>query len=189
MSLAAGLTVVTGSAEWVPLGPKGADWPCQRRQATMAASGLLSRASPVQTAVRNCRGDEGWPFGFGDQVADAKPPRQCAQDRSGGRGSLPILDIALDEETRQLTDFSCNAPPAHFCAVRTRARARGPRARRKLAADHDAWLVVENSTRFGLSFLMSGPRTPTPGVHDLRGQPYIATTALPWAIERAFRRR
>ena len=29
--------------------------------------GLVSRASPVQTAVRNCTRDEGGPFGFGDQ--------------------------------------------------------------------------------------------------------------------------
>jgi len=26
-------------------------------------------------AARNCTGDEGGPFGFGDQVADPKPPR------------------------------------------------------------------------------------------------------------------
>jgi hypothetical protein len=32
------------------------------------------------------------------------------------------------------------------------------------------------------------PEDTMPGVRDLRGQPYIATTALPWAIERAFRR-
>jgi hypothetical protein len=33
----------------------------------MSASGLVSRASPVQTVARNCTGDEGGPFGFGDQ--------------------------------------------------------------------------------------------------------------------------
>ncbi len=32
-----------------------------------SASGLVSRVSPVQTAVRNCTRDEGGPFGFGDQ--------------------------------------------------------------------------------------------------------------------------
>jgi len=37
--------------------------------------GLVSRATPVQTALRNCTGDEGGPFGFGDQVADPKPPQ------------------------------------------------------------------------------------------------------------------
>ena len=37
--------------------------------ATLAESawGLVSRVSPVQTAVRNCTRDEGGPFGFGDQ--------------------------------------------------------------------------------------------------------------------------
>src|SRR6478736_7151168 len=44
---------------------------CQLR----TGSGLVSRVSPVQTALRNCTGDEGRPFGFGDQVADPKPPR------------------------------------------------------------------------------------------------------------------
>ena len=36
--------------------------------------GLVSRASPVHTALRNCTGDGGGPSGFGDQVADPKPP-------------------------------------------------------------------------------------------------------------------
>ena len=40
-----------------------------------SALGHVSRASPVYTALRNCTGDEGGPFGFGDQVADPKPPR------------------------------------------------------------------------------------------------------------------
>ncbi len=31
------------------------------------AMGCVSRASPVQTALRNCTRDEGGPFGFGDQ--------------------------------------------------------------------------------------------------------------------------
>jgi hypothetical protein len=33
-----------------------------------SAVGLVSRASPVHTAMRNCTGDEGGPFGFGNQV-------------------------------------------------------------------------------------------------------------------------
>jgi hypothetical protein len=32
------------------------------------ALGLVSRASPVHTAMRNCTGDEGGPFEFGNQV-------------------------------------------------------------------------------------------------------------------------
>jgi hypothetical protein len=42
---------------------------------------LASRVTPVQTALRNCSGDEGGPFGFGDQVADPKPPRAAAVKR------------------------------------------------------------------------------------------------------------
>jgi hypothetical protein len=34
----------------------------------MTASGRVSRASPVQTAVRNCTRDEGRPFEIGSQV-------------------------------------------------------------------------------------------------------------------------
>jgi len=30
--------------------------------------GLVSRVTPVQTAMRNCTRDEGRPFGFGDQA-------------------------------------------------------------------------------------------------------------------------
>jgi hypothetical protein len=33
----------------------------------MTASGLVSRVTPVHTAVRNCTRDEGRSFGFGDQ--------------------------------------------------------------------------------------------------------------------------
>ena len=34
----------------------------------MSQMGLVSRASPVHTAMRNCTRDEGGPFGFGNQV-------------------------------------------------------------------------------------------------------------------------
>jgi hypothetical protein len=34
----------------------------------MSESGLVSRASPVQTALRNCTKDEGGPFEVGNQV-------------------------------------------------------------------------------------------------------------------------
>src|SRR5690348_12758857 len=49
-----------------------------------SAWGLVSRASPVQTAVRNCTRDEGGPFGFGDQVADPKPPQAAVVKSHGG---------------------------------------------------------------------------------------------------------
>src|SRR5262245_15572070 len=50
----------------------------------MSASVLVSRASPVQTAVRNCSRDEGGPFEVGDQVADFKPPQAAAVKSRGG---------------------------------------------------------------------------------------------------------
>jgi len=34
----------------------------------MSEMGLVSRAPPVHTAMRNCMGDEGGPFEFGNQV-------------------------------------------------------------------------------------------------------------------------
>ena len=36
--------------------------------ANQTALGLVSRVSPVQTALRNCTRDEGGPFEFGNQV-------------------------------------------------------------------------------------------------------------------------
>ena len=35
---------------------------------SMSASGLVSRVTPVQTAIRNCTGDEGRPFEVDNQV-------------------------------------------------------------------------------------------------------------------------
>jgi hypothetical protein len=60
---------------------------------SMCGSGLVSRASPVQTALRNCTGDEGGPFGFGDQVVDPKPPRAAAVKSHGRerRGKVETL--------------------------------------------------------------------------------------------------
>ena len=50
----------------------------------MPALCLVSRVTPVQTALRNCTGDEGGPFGFGDQVADPKLPQAAAVKSRGG---------------------------------------------------------------------------------------------------------
>jgi len=50
----------------------------------MSDMGLVSRVTPVQTALRNCTGDEGRSFGFGDQVADPKPPQAAAVKCHGG---------------------------------------------------------------------------------------------------------
>ena len=59
----------------------------------MSEMGLVSRASPVHTVVRNCTRDEGRPFGFGDQVADPKPPRVAAVKSRGGerRGNVGTM--------------------------------------------------------------------------------------------------
>jgi len=62
----------------------------QRPAIVMSATGRVSRASPVHTVACNCTRDEGWPFGFGDQVADPKPPRAAAVKSRGGerRGNV-----------------------------------------------------------------------------------------------------
>src|SRR6476620_493718 len=49
-----------------------------------SALGLVSRVTPVHTAMRNCTRDEGRPFGFGDQVADPKPPQAAVVKSDGG---------------------------------------------------------------------------------------------------------
>ena len=78
----------------------------------MTASGLVSRVSPVQTAVRNCTGDEGGPFGFGDQVADPKPPRAAAVKSRGGerRGNvgtmIPAGAVERGERKRTASEAS-----------------------------------------------------------------------------------
>ena len=74
--------------------------------------GLVSRVAPVQTAVRNCTGDEGGPFGFGDQVADPKPPRAAAVKSRGGerRGKfgtmIPVGKVERGERKRTVDDVS-----------------------------------------------------------------------------------
>jgi hypothetical protein len=61
------------------------------------------RGSPVQTAVRNCTGDEGRPFGFGDQVVDPKPPRAAVvkshgREHRGNAGTMiPAGKVERDE--------------------------------------------------------------------------------------------
>src|SRR5215475_12797453 len=50
----------------------------------MSELGLVSRVTPVHTALRNCMRDEGRPFGFGDQVADPKPPQAAVVKSDGG---------------------------------------------------------------------------------------------------------
>src|SRR5271167_481662 len=45
---------------------------------------LKAGITPVHTAMRNCTRDEGRPFGFGDQVADPKPPQAAVVKSDGG---------------------------------------------------------------------------------------------------------
>jgi hypothetical protein len=54
------------------------------RYRRMSARGLVSRVTPVHTAMRNCTRDEGRSFGFGDQVADPKPPQAAVVKSDGG---------------------------------------------------------------------------------------------------------
>ena len=70
---------------------------CESLEPPMSQLGRVSRVSPVHTAVRNCTGDEGGPFGFafgfGDQVADPKPPRAAVvkshdRERRGSVGTM-----------------------------------------------------------------------------------------------------
>jgi hypothetical protein len=78
----------------------------------MSALGLVSRASPVHTALRNCTGDEGGPFGFGDQVADPKPPRAAVvkshgRERRGNVGTMiPAGMIERGERKRTASEAS-----------------------------------------------------------------------------------
>ena len=70
------------------------------------------RVSPVQTALRNCTGDEGGPFEFGDQVADPKPPRAAVvkihgRERRGNAGTMiPAGKVERDERKRTVAEVS-----------------------------------------------------------------------------------
>jgi hypothetical protein len=76
------------------------------------AEGLVSRASSVQTAVRNCTRDEGGPFGFGDQVADPKPPQAAVVkshggERCGNAGTMiPAGTVEKGERKRTVSEVS-----------------------------------------------------------------------------------
>src|SRR5262245_32984832 len=78
----------------------------------MSASGRVSRAWPVHTVARNCTRDEGRPFGFGDQVADPKPPRAAAVKSRGGerrgnaRTMIPAGKIERGERKQTASEAS-----------------------------------------------------------------------------------
>ena len=50
----------TGTASGLPA--------AQQFRSALSQMGLVSRVSPVHTAVRNCTRDEGGPFGIGNQL-------------------------------------------------------------------------------------------------------------------------
>src|SRR6266513_3979157 len=85
---------------------------CDGQDRQMSALGLVSRASPVQTAVRNCTRDEGGPFGFGDQVADPKPPQAAVVkshggERCGNAGTMiPAGTVERGERKRTVSEVS-----------------------------------------------------------------------------------
>jgi hypothetical protein len=82
------------------------------RTEAMSGWGLVSRASPVHTAVRNCPGDEGGPFGFGDQVADPKPPQAAVVKSDGGErcgkvgATIPAGKVERGERKRIVDEVS-----------------------------------------------------------------------------------
>jgi len=84
---------------------------CSRRG---SGPGRVSRVSPVQTAVRNCTRDEGRPFGFGDQVADPKPPRAAAVKSRGGerRGNVGTMIPAGEVERGERKQTASEASKA-----------------------------------------------------------------------------
>src|SRR4030081_2726217 len=78
----------------------------------MSALGLVSRVTPVHTAMRNCTRDEGRPFGFGDQVADPKPPQAAVVksddgERCGNVGTvIPAGKVERGERKQTASEAS-----------------------------------------------------------------------------------
>ncbi len=76
----------------------------------MSESGLVSRVSPVQTALRNCTKDEGRPFEVGNQVLIATCER---------------LGVKFPGPTRQLypshPTFVVRAGTSRWCQLLTHA--------------------------------------------------------------------
>jgi hypothetical protein len=85
---------------------------CDRDAWLTTGLGLVSRVTPVQTALRNCTGDEGGPFGFGDQVADPKPPQAAAVKSRGGERCgkagtmIPTGTVERGERKRTVREVS-----------------------------------------------------------------------------------
>jgi hypothetical protein len=73
---------------------------------------LCHDAQPVQTVARNFMGDEGRSFGFGDQVADPKPPQAVlvkshGGERCGNVGTMiPAGTVERGERKRTVDEVS-----------------------------------------------------------------------------------
>ena len=73
---------------------------------------LCHEAQSVQTGARNFTGDEGRSFGFGDQVADPKPPRAAlvkshGGERCGNVGTMiPAGTVERGERKRTVDEVS-----------------------------------------------------------------------------------
>jgi hypothetical protein len=97
----------TSFHNWIKTWRAAASWGTEE-----SGLGLVSRASPVQTAVRNCTRDEGGPFGFGDQVADPKPPQAAVVkshggERCGNAGTMiPAGTVERGERKRTVSEVS-----------------------------------------------------------------------------------
>jgi hypothetical protein len=82
------------------------------RAMPMSESGRVSRALHELCAVRNCTRDEGGPFGFGDQVADPKPPQAAVVkshggERCGNAGTMiPAGTVERGERKRTVSEVS-----------------------------------------------------------------------------------
>ena len=80
-----------------------------KNDALMSELGLVSRVSPVHTAVRNCTRDEGWPFEVGNQVLISSH-RKLLLSKANGR-----LDAWLDLGVSCVDDAKRRFSTRHQC--------------------------------------------------------------------------
>src|SRR6266513_4050251 len=80
---------------------------CDGQDRQMSALGLVSRASPVQTATRNCTRDEGGPFGFGNQVLI---PSHCKLPRPKALVVSVAVKSGQEVQTARLREASASKP-------------------------------------------------------------------------------
>jgi hypothetical protein len=65
------------------------------------AMGLVSRVTPVHTALRNCARDEGWPFDFGNQVLISSHLQAAVVKSPGGEHCGKVGTISLQAWLRE----------------------------------------------------------------------------------------